>query len=168
MGHRKIAILTGPPSLRNEQERLRGYRMALQKAGVSVRESLIWVGGFDPGEVSRACQKGLLKPAGRPSALFTTNGVTGIEALRSIYSLGLSTPRDIAFVTFDEITLEELFRPGISSVVQPAFDIGHRAVEVLLKRIAEGAPTDLRVKVRLPATLVIRESSSAPFRARRK
>ena len=168
MGHRKIAILIGPPSLRNEQERLRGYRLALQKAGIPVRDSLIWVGGFDPGEVSRACQKGLLKPAGRPSALFTTNGVTGLEALRSIYSSGLSTPRDIAFVTFDEITLEEFFQPGITSVVQPAFDIGHRAVEVLLERIAEGTSTNPRVKVRLPATLVVRESSSVPCRDRRK
>jgi DNA-binding LacI/PurR family transcriptional regulator len=93
MGHRRIAVLTGPPSLRNEQERLRGYRLALQKAGVPVRESLIWVGGFDPGEVSRACQKGLLNPGDRPSALFTTNGVTGLEALRSIYSSGLSCTR---------------------------------------------------------------------------
>ena len=168
MGHKKIAILTGPPSLRNEQERLRGYRLALQKAGVPVRDSLIWAGGFDPGEVSRACQKGLLNSAGRPSALFTTNGVTGLEALRSIYSSGLSTPRDIAFVTFDEITLEEFFQPGISSVVQPAFDIGHRAVEVLLQRIAEGKSTNPRVKVRLPAILVVRESSSVPYRDRRR
>jgi DNA-binding LacI/PurR family transcriptional regulator len=94
--------------------------------------------------------------------------VTGLEALRSIYSSGLSTPRDIAFVTFDEITLEEFFQPGITSVVQPAFDIGHRAVEVLLERIAEGTSTNPRVKVRLPATLVVRESSSVPCRDHRK
>jgi DNA-binding LacI/PurR family transcriptional regulator len=168
MGHRKIAVLTGPPSLRNEQERLRGYRQALQKAGVPVRGALIWVGGFEPAEVLKACQKGLLKPAGGPSALFVTNGVTGLEALRSIYSSGLSTPRDIAFVTFDEITSEKFLQPGITSVVQPAFDIGYRAVEVLLDRIAEGPSAKPRVKIRLPARLVVRESSSVPFQDRRR
>jgi LacI family transcriptional regulator len=66
MGHRKIAVLTGPPSLRNEQERLRGYRQALQKAGVPVRGALIWVGGFEPAEVFEApARKACLKPAGQ-------------------------------------------------------------------------------------------------------
>lgn len=167
MGHRKIAILTGPLTLKNEQERLRGYRQALRKAGVPVHDSLIWVGGFDPKEIARVCQKGLLKPAGRPTALFTTNGVTGLEALRSIYSSGLSTPRDIAFASFDEITTEGFFQPGITSVVQPTFDIGHRAVEVLLNRIAKGSSPGPATRVRLPATLVVRESSSVPHRNRR-
>ena len=76
--------------------------------------------------------------------------------------MGLSTPRDIACVSFDEISSEEFFRPGITSVVQPAFEIGSRAVEVLLKRIAEPQSSANTEKVRLPASLVIRESSNGP------
>ena len=109
MGHTEIAIITGPLTLRNEQERLRGYRQALQRGGVRVQSSLVWAGSFEQDDVSRICQKGLLQPAGRPSALFATNGVTGLAALRSIYAAGLSTPKDFAFVTFDELTSEDFF-----------------------------------------------------------
>ncbi len=162
MGHTEIAAITGPLTLLNEQERLRGYRQALQKGGISVQRSLIWSGSFEQEQVATMCQNGLLRPAGRPSALFATNGVTGLAALRSLYAVGLRTPRDFSFVTFDELTAEEFFRPGITSVVQPTFDMGYRAIEVLLKRIEEGNTEGQRERVRLPATLTVRESSNSP------
>jgi DNA-binding LacI/PurR family transcriptional regulator len=159
-GHRDIAVVTGPLALRNEQERVRGYRQALQKAGIPAQRGLIWNGSFEQDEVARVCQNGMLRPKGRPTALFATNGVTGLAALRSLYSVGLSTPQDFAFVTFDEITAEDFFRPGITSVVQPTFDMGYKAIEVLLNRIEQGKQSNRREKVRLPATLTVRESSS--------
>ena len=160
-GHTQIAIITGPLSLKNEQERLRGYREALHKSGLPVRESLIWPGSFDRTEVARICHKELFQPTGRPSALFATNGVTGLEALRSIYAAGLKTPQDVAFVTFDELTTDDFFRPSVTCVLQPTFDIGYRAVEVLLNRIERGSFKGPRHKIRLPATLVVRESSES-------
>lgn len=93
LGHTEIAAITGPLTLRNEQERLRGYRQALQRGGISTQRSLVWSGSFEQDDVARLCQSGMLKPAGRPSALFATNGVTGLAALRSLYSIGMSTPR---------------------------------------------------------------------------
>jgi DNA-binding LacI/PurR family transcriptional regulator len=160
-GHRQIAIVTGPLTLRNEQERLRGYRRALQRSGIPVRESLIWPASFEQHEVARICHKGLLKPTARPSALFATNGVTGLQALRAIYAAGLKTPGDLAFVTFDELTSDDFFHPSITSVLQPTFSIGYRAVEVLLNRIEKGRVLRSPIKVRLPATLVVRESSES-------
>jgi len=161
LGHTQIAAITGPLTLRNEQERLRGYRQALLKAGLPFQRSLIWSGSFEQEEVARLCQNGMLRASTRPSALFATNGVTGLAALRSLYSVGLSTPKDFSFITFDEITAEDFFRPGITSVVQPTFDMGYRAVEVLLDRIENG-DSAARAKVRLPATITVRESSSTP------
>lgn len=158
-GHQEIAVITGPLALRNEQERVRGYRQALQKGGIPLQKSLIWSGSFEQDEVARLCQNGMLRPTGRPTALFATNGVTGLAALRSLYSIGLSTPKDFAFITFDEITAEDFFRPGITSVVQPTFDMGYRAIEVLLGRIEKG--DGRRQRVRLPATLTVRESSTS-------
>ena len=163
MGHTEIAIITGPLSLKNEQERLSGYRHAMHKAGIPIKNSLIWKGSFEQSDVSRLCQKGLLTPAGRPTALFATNGVTGLAAMRSIYTMGLNTPRDIACVTFDELTSEDFFRPGITAVVQPAYEIGSCAVKVLLNRIATGKPYQSVEKVRLPPTLIVRESSATPI-----
>jgi DNA-binding LacI/PurR family transcriptional regulator len=163
MGHTKIAVITGPLTLQNEQERLRGYFQALQKGGIPIDRSLIWSSSFEHEEVARMCQNGLLRPADRPSALFATNGVTGLAALRSLYVVGLSTPKDFAFVTFDEVTAEDFFRPGVTSVVQPTFDMGYRAVEVLLKRITKGQLESPRESVRLAATLTVRESSNTPY-----
>lgn len=160
MGHREIAVITGPLSLKHEQERLSGYTHALQAAGIRVRNSLRWASTFDGNEIERACQKGLLGRAGKPSALFTTNGVVALEALRSIYAAGLSTPEDIAFVTLDEIVAADFFQPAITTVLQPAFDMGYRAVEVLLERIAQGDAMGGCKKVQLPSTLVVRASSS--------
>jgi len=162
-GHTKIAAITGPLTLWNEQERLRGYRQALQKTGISIDRSLIWSGSFEQDEVARLCQKGLLRPGARPTALFATNGVTGLAALRSLYVVGLSTPRDFSFVSFDEINSEDFFRPGITSVVQPTFDMGYRAVEVLLERIEKTETGSSHKKVRLPASLTVRESSHTPL-----
>ena len=159
MGHTKIAIITGPLDFQNEQDRLLGYRKALQKNNVPVLKSLLWTGSFDQVQVARVCEQNLSNPTGRPTALFATNGVTGLAAIKAIYAMGLATPRDIACVTFDEISSEEFFRPGITSVVQPAFEIGSKAVETLLRRIT-GPKTSAVDKVRLPASLVIRESSS--------
>ncbi len=165
MGHRELAIITGPLSLHNEQERLRGYKQALQKGRIPFQKSLVWGGSFEQDEVARACQNGMLKPDGRPSALFATNGVTGLAALRSLYSVGLSTPKDFSFVTFDELTAEDFFKPGITSVIQPTFDMGYRAVEVLLRRIDKETAGGPQERVRLPATLIVRDSSSTPYAA---
>ena len=163
MGHTRIAVVTGPIALQNEQERLHGYRKALQKAGIPIQRSLIWNSSFEQQDVASMCQNGLLQLAERPTALFATNGVTGLAALRSLYAVGLSTPRDFSFVTFDELTAEDFFRPAVTSVVQPTFDMGYQAVEVLLRRIENGEAKKRRERVRLPATLIVRESSNIPF-----
>jgi len=160
LGHRKIAILTGPLTLRNERERLRGYKLALEKAGIAVTESLVWEAKLDQEDVSAMCREHLTHSAKRPSALFCTNGVTGLGALRGMAACGLSTPEDIAFVTFDEITAEDIFRPAITSVVQPAYEIGFRAAEILIERIQAGPTQGPRIEARLPATLKVRESST--------
>ncbi len=166
MGHTEIAVITGPLTLQNEHERLRGYRQALQNSGVPIRNSFIWSGSFEQEQVASMCQNGMLGSAGKPSALFATNGVTGLAALRSLYAVGLNTPKDFSFATFDEVIAEDFFRPGITSVVQPTFDMGYQAVEVLLKRIQNGTADSPRKNVRLPATLTIRESSNIPYVAR--
>ncbi len=159
LGHHKIAILTGPLTLRNERERLRGYKLALENAGIPVAESLVWEAKLDQEDVSAMCREHLTHSK-RPSALFCTNGVTGLGALRGMAACGLSTPDDIAFVTFDEITAEDIFRPAITSVVQPAYEIGFRAAKILIERIQAGPTQGPRIEARLAATLKVRESST--------
>ncbi len=158
MGHREIAILTGPLTLRNERERLHGYKEAMQDAGLKISPSLMWETSFQQEQIMAVCKAGLLRPE-RPSALFCSNGVVGLAALRAITGCKLSTS-DIAFATFDELVEYDIFHPSITSVVQPAQRLGSCAAEILIKRIAgpSGGP---RHEIRLPATLKIGESSSS-------
>jgi DNA-binding LacI/PurR family transcriptional regulator len=166
-GHTRIAILTGDCRLRNEKERLRGYRNALKAAGLPISQELIWKASLRQDEAARLTREKLSSPILRPTALLATNGVTGLGALRGMLECGLRTPEDLAFVTFDELTVEDLFRPAITSIVQPAYDIGFRATEILIERIRTGAfasTASRPIEIRLPATLKIRESSSLPHR----
>ncbi len=157
-GYRRIAIATGPHTLRNEQRRFEGYRQALAQAGLAFDETLVWEGNFRPEDVAAICTPHLRDSARRPDAILSTNGPTGLGVLRAFRDCGLKTPRDIGFVTFDELTVDELFTPSITTVVQPAYDIGLRAAEILLERIENGS-ADGAFTVRLPATLRVRESS---------
>lgn len=157
-GHKRIAIATGPHTLRNEQRRLLGYKQALEKAGIPFEESLVWSGNFRPEDVATMCIPLLKDPARRPQAILSTNGPTGLGVLRALRDCGLSTPRDIALVTFDELNVDELFTPSITTVVQPAYDIGFRAAQILLDRIQNGVVGE-SVTVRLPARLMVRDSS---------
>src|SRR5215831_11062732 len=159
MGHRSIAIVTGSLSLRNEQERLQGYQQALRRAGFRQQDKLIWEGNFRPEDVAAICRERLCNSRERPTAVFSTNGPTGLGVLRAFRDCHLKTPGDIGFVTFDELTIDDLFTPSVTAVVQPAYEIGFRAAEILIKRIEEGHVRGRRITARLPAKLEIRESS---------
>jgi DNA-binding LacI/PurR family transcriptional regulator len=157
MGHRRIAIVTGPLALKNERRRLQGYREALEGAGISGDENLVWPGNLRASDVTAMCVERLSKGR-RPDAVFCTNGPTALAALRALRECGLRTPENIAFATFDELTVGDLFSPSITTVVQPAYDIGFRAAGILLDRITGLAPEET-ITLRLPATLEIRSSS---------
>ncbi len=166
MGHPSIAIVTGPLTLRNEQERLQGYKQALRKAGLPAREEWIWEGNFHAEDVAAICRDRLRDSSERPSALFATNAPAGLGALRAFRDCGLRTPQDIGFVTFDELTVDDLFTPSVTTIVQPAHEIGVRAAEILLQRIEEGRHGKKEpITVRLAATLQIRDSSRFVERA---
>ena len=114
---------------------------------------LIWQGNFRPEEVNAICRARLCDAATRPDAVFCTNGPTALGVLRAFRDCGLKTPRDIAFATFDELTVDDMFSPSITTVVQPAYDIGYRAAQILLDRIEGVAMETESITVRLPATL---------------
>jgi DNA-binding LacI/PurR family transcriptional regulator len=107
------------------------------------------------------CRVQFADKASLPEAIFCTNGPTGLGVLRALRDCGLSTPRDIAFVTFDELTVDDLFLPSVTTVIQPAYDIGYRAAEILLNRIEGLATGDEAITVRLAAALKVGDSSRA-------
>jgi len=161
-GYRCIAAVTGPQSLKNERQRLAGYKQSLQRAGIEPENALIWNGNLRPEDVAALCRERLRDRAARPDAIFSTNGPTGLGVLRALRDCGLKTPDDLGLVTFDELTVDDLFLPQITTIVQPAYDIGFRAAEILLNRIEGTVAGNESVTVRLSATLKICDSSRAP------
>jgi len=157
MGSRRIAVVTGPLALKNERRRQQGCREAMEKAGIAIDEDLFWQANLRPEDVAVVCRErfadGVL-----PDAVFATNGPTALGVLRAFRDCGLRTPEDIAFATFDELTVDDLFQPSITTVVQPAQDIGARAAEILLARI-DGTATGPPATIRLPAILKVLASS---------
>ena len=115
-GNRRIAIVTGPLTLKNECQRLLGYKQALLRAGINPEPALIWQGNLRPDDVAVICRKRLAAPDARPDAVFSTNGPTALGLLRALRDCGLSTPQDIAVATFDELTVDDLFTPSITTV----------------------------------------------------
>lgn len=158
MGHRRVALVTGPLALKNERRRVQGYRQAIESQGLHVDETLIWQGNLRLPDVATMCSERLCRNGKRADALFCTNAPTALGVLRAFRDCGLRTPEDIGFATFDELTVSDFFTPSITTVVQPAYDIGFRAAEILLDRI-KGTAEEKTITLRLPAHLEIRTSS---------
>jgi len=159
MGYQRIAIVTGPFTLNTKIQRLKGYEQSLRRAGLVPSEDLIWQGKSRSEDLAAMCRERLIDPARRPDALLCTNGPIALEALRGMHQCGLHTPEDLGFVTFDELTVGDVFSPAITTIVQPAYDIGFRASEILLDRILNKGSRLGLTTLRLPATLKVRESS---------
>ena len=101
----------------------------------------------------------LLTSKPRPTALFVCNGMMTLGALNALEELGLRCPEDCALVTFDDLAVAAAFRPHLTAVIQPAYDMGFKAADLLLQRM-EGTPEDAPpVHLILRPELRIRESS---------
>ena len=160
LGHRRIAILAGSMHLTTARERLLGYKQAFRKAAVPVDPGLIREGNF---RMDSGCELTLrlLRQPDRPTALFVSNGLMAIGALKAISAVGLRCPQEIAVATFDDSPLNELLSPSLTSVAQPAYLMGYRGARLLLDRIRSlGPPRPCRIRLR--AELKIRQSSGGP------
>jgi LacI family transcriptional regulator len=161
VGHRRIAILTGGLDIQTGGDRLRGYEQALRGAGIKIDPSLIRNGDFRFDTAYRASLE-LLASYPRPTAVFASNGTMAFGLMRAIAEMGMECPKDIAVATFDDLPIYGAFRPHLTSVVQPAYEIGKRGIELLVKRINKELVDPKAISIRLPLKLAVRESSLAP------
>ncbi|MFG3171873.1 LacI family DNA-binding transcriptional regulator [Streptomyces sp. NPDC048200] len=158
-GHRHIGLVAGLPGLSTTAERVTGYRLGLARAGLPYDERLVAHGESRTDTAERATHR-LLSLTARPTALVTANNAMTIGALRALRERGLSVPKDLALCCFDDFSWADLFSPGLTAIAQPSKEIGARAVELLLERLAE--PGRESRTVRLPATFVHRTSCGCP------
>lgn len=162
LGHRKIATLSADNANISTEMRLNGYLDAMQEAGAPVREE--WITRSDPVysfPSGRACAETLLSLPDRPTAVFCISDILALSVIYAAQDLGLSVPRDLTVVGFDDIEYTTMHRPLLSTVSQPIYELGCRSTSMLLDAI-QGNPSG-ETRVFLPYKLQIRESSAAPY-----
>jgi LacI family transcriptional regulator len=155
-GYERIACITGPRRVATGTQRLRGYKKALQAAGRPIDDSLIRIANFRE-RGGHDAMMSLLDEGAAPDAVFATNNLMTVGAMECLAERGLSIPRDVAVVGFDEVPWADLVRPSITTVAQPTYEEGRTAAELLTKRIAEPARKPTRVTLR--TELRVRASS---------
>ncbi len=157
LGHQRIAIIKGSPRNYDAAERLRGYRMALREACIIHDPSLEREGDFTEAGGYAATQA-LLAMKDRPTAIFAANDSMAIGALSALRESGIAVPEEMAVAGFDDIPLARYMDPPLSSVHVPIFELGARAVELLVHGITH-KNDHARRRERVSTKLVIRRST---------
>jgi LacI family transcriptional regulator len=154
-GHRRIGFLSGTPASATSEERLQGYRQALQGAGLAYDAELVAC-GFSSIKPAQLATQQLLDLAAPPTAIMAANNMMTIGALHTLRERGIPVPQAMALVGFDDFDWASFFTPPLTVVSQPLEQQGSLAVQLLLQRMrdAQRAP-EIR---RLVPTQVIRES----------
>ena len=148
-GHKKIALLANAPQLSITNERLSGYKKALDDHQIPFRPELVrncYKGGSDYQEVEDAV-KGLLGLADKPNAIFISSDRISISCIRALKKMKFD-PEEIAIVGFSNSDIVDLLQPSISYIRQKAFKMGQVAIEMLLKLIKSKYPiTEFETKI---------------------
>ena len=129
----------------------------MTEAGLGTGSEQIYYGGFTL-ESGYDMTTEALRTDPRPTALFAANNFIAIGTLRALRDAGLRVPEDIAVVGFDDLPEEIVIEPFLTVSAQPAYEMGRRAMELLLSRIAEETPERYQ-EVVLPTELIVRASS---------
>ncbi len=156
-GYKRIAILAGPKNLGISNERLKGYLKALKKYKIKPNDDLIIHCDFNQHYAYLATQE-LLNMKKRPDAIFTISDRMAMGAMLAIKEKNLKMPQDIGLVGFNNEPVTSLVTPTISSVDQPAFEMGKIAAKLFIEMLHNEADMS-HIEEVLKTKLFIRESS---------
>ena len=154
LGHRRIAFIAGDADHPDANERLRGYRAALDAAGIGFDPALVVPGEYLELSGLRAVDR-LLETNQRFTAIFAANDQMAVGAALGLKRHSLRVPEDVSIVGFDDLPTSQYAIPPLTSVHQPAYELGRLAASAMLQLLAGAKPA-----VEVPAPrLIARESS---------
>jgi len=159
LGHRRIGCIVGPENIRSSLERLTGYRDAIQEAGLPFDKTLIVKGDFQYESGYEAAHR-LLTIDDPPSAIFAFNDLMAVGALSYALEKGYPVPAGLSVVGFDDVRLAVYANPPITTVMQPKYEIGELATQILLERMKNPETDPCR---RMLETRLILRKSTAQF-----
>jgi DNA-binding LacI/PurR family transcriptional regulator len=158
LGHRRVATITGPVHLTTGRDRLRGFQMAHEEAGLPVAPAYVAGGDFRRDSAYHAALRLLALPDA-PTALFVANNEMLIGALRAIRERGVVIPSQLSLVSFDDVPWAVYVDPPLTVVAQPTEALGRTSAELLFRRL--GGAEEPRTVVLAPR-LRIRHSTAPP------
>lgn len=165
LGHRKLAVITGPLNVTNAADRLKGFRNALTEAGVTMGAEYVQEARFTS-ESGYSAAIRLLQMLPRPTAIFASNDLLACGTLAAAEHLGLRCPEDLSVVGFDNLEFVEHTAPALTTVHQSGYQIGATACRILIEKIADSARPPVRAV--LATELKVRNSTAPPCRAAHK
>jgi DNA-binding LacI/PurR family transcriptional regulator len=161
LGHRRIAVITGPSWALCSRARLDGYRAALDAAGIPVDAELIRDGEFEiAGGLTHTTD--LLRLPEPPTAVFALNDGMAIGVYHAASQAGLRIPQDLSVVGFDDYPLDEWLVPPLTTIRQPLRDMGAAAARMVVD-LANGTKLASRRR-ELATELIVRSSTATPAR----
>lgn len=158
-GHQKVAVISGPSTLWTANQRLAGYREAFASAGLDPDEVPVGAGDYRQRsgfEVARQLLTGPLETT--PTALICANDLMAFGAIEYCRAAGIRVPEDVSVVGFDDVPVAALISPALTTVSQPARELGYAAGRVLFDQLEHGVL--IEPPEPLPTTVQIRDSVS--------
>jgi LacI family transcriptional regulator len=160
LGHKRIAIITGPSTHRCSLDRIAGYRVALEDAGLPTNPAFIRPGKFryETGYEQTCALLDLPKP---PTAIFAGCDGQAMGVYSALRAHGLDIPRDVSVIGFDDIPIASIVTPALTTIRQPLMEMGRVATTMLLHLIAGESLDSTRVEL---TTSLVERDSCAPLR----
>ena len=152
-GRKRIGLIGGPVKVSNGKARWEGFRDALKANGLSYESKLVVEGDY---RVESGYRGGNLLLAHRPDGIYVANYLMTVGLLKAAEEMGLRCPEDFGLVSFDDYPWLGIFRPRLTTVELPKYQLGFQAAELLLDRI--GGKTGAGVLRKLLPELRVRES----------
>lgn len=154
LGHQRIAFITGDPAHPDANERLRGYRAALEEAGIAFDPALVVPGEYHEVSGLQAVDR-LLASGQKFTAIFAANDQMAFGAALGLHRHSLRVPEDVSLVGFDDLPTALYAVPPLSTIRHPAYELGRLAATAMLQLIAGEKPT-----VMVPVPQLIERQSS--------
>ncbi len=159
-GYRKLLYLSGPPDLVTARDRQDGFLDAVEAADIDPVHVRIECGYFEQVTAYDIAHRILCQPD-PPEAVVAANDAMAIGVLQAARDLGISVPQQLAIVGFDDIDMNRMFRPHMTTIRQPSDVIGRAAVRMLADMIANPHPEPMQQWV--AAELIVRGSCGCSF-----
>lgn len=158
-GCRHIAYLAISEKLGISNQRMEGYKQALKDHGLAFRKSDVVSCSGDAAQHLRVIKK-ILQQKQRPDGVIASVEKLAMPVYQACRDLKLSIPKDVKVICFSNLEIATILHPSLTTITQPAFEIGQMAATVLLKALSKKGGTDIQ-EVVIPSALVARASTKS-------